>query len=415
MFILLPIRTDRPRLRPAYLTLFLIVVNVAVQVASRLQPEVPVTVSVGGDRITAELPKLIAEYGLWGNHPTAATFFTHQFIHGDELHLLGNMLFLWIFGSLIEDAIRPWGLAALYLLGGIMAALAHIGISTAFGADVGVPMVGASGAVAAIMGLFMLRFFQTKVEIWYIVWILYRFVWGGFWVQSVFALLYWVMIEIASGFLSAALGGGGVAHWAHVGGFVAGAAFAPFLGSVSQAKQEYLSEDPEINVEYLRRNEQVLNAEKALKEDPGNAFAMRRLAQALQHAGEYEAATDRFTACLNRFAARNMLPQAAEVFQELMEHNDTAVLAPEILQRLGQHFEAEKVDQAAFTYWLLASQHPGTPQGEFALLRLGIIYQQVLHRPQDAARCFHEFLTRYPRSHWAGYAHQALQSLGAWG
>src|SRR5439155_26285411 len=97
--------------------------------------------------------------------PTLLTFFTHMFVHGGWLHLIGNMLFLWIFGSLIEDALRPWGLALLFLGGGIMAALAHIAMSLAFGKPVDVPMVGASGAIAAIMGLFTLRFWRTRVEI----------------------------------------------------------------------------------------------------------------------------------------------------------------------------------------------------------------------------------------------------------
>jgi membrane associated rhomboid family serine protease len=413
MFFLIPFRTDRPKIRPAYFTIFLIVVNTAVQVVSRMLPEIPMTLHVHGEKVTTEASQLIVHYGLWGGNPTLLTFFSHQFIHGDELHLLGNMLFLWIFGSLIEDTIRPWGLAALYLLGGLMAALAHIGISSAFGNDVNVPMVGASGAVAAIMGLFMLRFFKTRVEIAYFIWVFWRPLWGAFWVQSVFALLYWIVLEIGSGVLSAVLmgGGGGVAHWAHVGGFFAGMAFAPFLGSLSEAKKEYISDDPEMNVEYLKRNEQVQAAEKSLKADPGNAYQMRRLAQALQHAGEYEQATEMFLNTVQRFATRNMITQASDVFAELMAHNDTAVVPPDTLQRLGQHYEGTNMEQAAFTYWLLASQHSGTPQGEFALLRLGIIYQQSLNRPQDAARCYQEFVARYPASQWASYAQQALQSI----
>src|SRR5947209_10932625 len=149
---LLPIRTDRPRIRASYLTWTLIAINTLVQLYSALLPPAQVLIQAGGQTFGTEEPRLIVQYGLWGSHPTLLTLFTHQFIHAGWFHLAGNMLFLWLFGSLIEDAIRPWGLAAVYLGGGMAAALAHIGMSHALGADVNVPMVGASGAVAAIMG-----------------------------------------------------------------------------------------------------------------------------------------------------------------------------------------------------------------------------------------------------------------------
>jgi membrane associated rhomboid family serine protease len=76
---------------------------------------------------------------LYGSHPTFLTLFTHQFLHADFGHLLGNTLFLWLFDSLIEDAIRPWGLAALYLGGGVAAGLANIGMSRALGSSTDIP------------------------------------------------------------------------------------------------------------------------------------------------------------------------------------------------------------------------------------------------------------------------------------
>ncbi len=95
----------------------------------------------------------------------------------------------------------------------------------------------------------------------------------------IWALLVWVGIEVIERGVDSGQGGG-VAHWAHVGGFVAGAIAAPFIGSVRAAKNEYFSDDPADNVEYVRRSEQVTAAERALRADPNNAYLMRRLAQA---------------------------------------------------------------------------------------------------------------------------------------
>lgn len=402
--LILPFRTDRPRIRPAYLTISLIVICTVVQVISRLSGEIPVSIS--GEQ--AEIGRVIAEYGLWGDRPgDILKWFTHMFVHGDELHLIGNMLFLWIFGSLIEDTLRPWGFALLYLGGGILAAVAHVVISAAMGENVSVPMVGASGAIAAIMGLFMLRFYKTQVEIFYFFGFFFR---GTFWIQSVWALAIWIGLEVLDGFLTAG-SGSGVAHWAHVGGFAAGLAAAPFVGGISAAKKEYITDDPETNVEYVRRSEGVAQAEKALKADPGNAYLMRRLAQAQRHAGDYEEATSTFQRCVYRFASRNMMPQAVEVYLELIDYNDAAVLPPEIQLKLAQALEPLKLSHAVWSYQVLAQKHPTRPEGEHALLRLAALYSQSLGQPDQAMRCLHEFLARYPHSQWSAEARQAYETL----
>jgi membrane associated rhomboid family serine protease len=409
---LIPIKTDRPRLRPAYLTIAIMVVCTLVQILSEVLPGVPIQLMLGGEAVTIDQSPIVVHFGLWGDSPTLLTFFTHQFVHGDLFHLAGNMLFLWIFGSLIEDAIRPWGLAALYLGGGVMAALAHLGITAALGHTEHIPMVGASGAVAAIMGLFMLRFHRTEVEIFY--W--FGWFWRGtFWVRSMWALAYWIAMELAQGVLSSAFlgSGGGVAHWAHVGGFVAGAAAAPFLGSVSAAKQEYLTDDPETNVEYVRRGEKVAAAEKALRTDPTNAYQMRRLAQAYRHAGEYEQATRSYLQCILRFATRNMLGQAAEVYLELHAYNDGAELPPDILLKLAQHLETDHLRHSVAAYQTLARRFVGQPPSEYALLRLALLQAHSLNQPYEALRSLHEYLSRYPNSQWAGQARALYEELNA--
>lgn len=404
--LLIPIKTDRPRIRPAYLTIALIVLMTLVQVLSRVMGTVDAPVRIGGETIVIAQERLVRDYGLWGSHPDFVTFFTHMFIHGDELHLAGNMLFLWIFGSLIEDTLRPWGLAALYLLGGILAAIAHLGMTLFLGQDMDVPMVGASGAVAAVMGLFVLRFYRTRIEIFY-----WFFIRGTFWVASVWALAFWIGMEFLSGLATASERGGGVAHWAHVGGFLAGAAFAPFLGSVQAARNEYITNDPETNVEYVRRSEQVAAAEKALKAEPGNATLMLRLAQCYRYAGEYEHATMEYQRCVYRFAGRGQMEQAGHTFVEMMEYNDAAVLPPEILVKIAQHLETTHLSHAIGAYQHLCLRHVTRPEAEYALLRLGVIYGQTLRRPEEALRCFQEFERRYPRSPWLAQAVQLRQQL----
>jgi membrane associated rhomboid family serine protease len=146
-----------------------------------------------------------------------STLLTSMFLHGSWMHLLGNMWFLWLFGNNIEDSMTRPRFMAFYLLTGLAAAFAQIAANPASE----VPMVGASGAISGVMGAYLVLFPRARV---------YTMVPLGFFIQS-FALpawvmlIYWAFLQFAGGLTS--VGDeqtGGVAFWAHLGGFVAGVA-----------------------------------------------------------------------------------------------------------------------------------------------------------------------------------------------
>jgi rhomboid family protein len=140
---------------------------------------------------------------------------TSMFLHGSWMHLLGNMWFLWLFGNNIEDAMTRPRFVVFYLGCGLVAALAQVATNPASI----VPVVGASGAISGVMGAYLVLY--PHVRVWTIIplgFILTRFAvpaWG--------MLLYWAFIQLASGIATAGGEGGGVAFWAHIGGFAAGA------------------------------------------------------------------------------------------------------------------------------------------------------------------------------------------------
>jgi membrane associated rhomboid family serine protease len=140
---------------------------------------------------------------------------TSMFLHGSWMHLIGNMWFLWLFGNNIEDSMTRGRFVIFYLLCGLAAAL----LQTAVNPRSIVPMVGASGAISGVMGAYLVLYPRVRV---------FTMVPLGFFLTSValpawVMLLYWAFIQFASGlFASGAEGQGGVAFWAHVGGFVAG-------------------------------------------------------------------------------------------------------------------------------------------------------------------------------------------------
>ena len=148
----------------------------------------------------------------------AVTILTSMFLHGGWAHVLGNMLYLWIFGDNVEDRLGHGRYLLLYLAGGVAAAMAQVATSP----DSAVPMVGASGAIAAVLGAYIVLYPRASVYTW----IFFAIVP----IPAVVWLGLWFVMQLFSGVASlGAAATGGVAFFAHVGGFVAGLALVKLL------------------------------------------------------------------------------------------------------------------------------------------------------------------------------------------
>ncbi len=139
---------------------------------------------------------------------------THMFLHGGLLHLGFNMLFLWIFGDNLEEAFGRLRFVLFYLGCGVLAGLTHYAFSPALSTT---PMLGASGAVAGVMGGYLLLFPRTRVDVALIIIVFVHLIRVPAWMM----LGFWFALQLAFGVFDAA-SGGGVAYWAHAGGFAAG-------------------------------------------------------------------------------------------------------------------------------------------------------------------------------------------------
>ena len=155
--------------------------------------------------------------------PDWVNLISAQFIHGGWAHILGNMLFLWVFGDNIEDAMGHVRYLVFYLLGGTIAALAQV----AAGPSSTTPMVGASGAIAAVLGAYLVTYPRARIRVVIPIIIIP-------WLTEVPAILmmgFWFLTQVISvgALTNATGGGGGVAYFAHIGGFVAGAVLIWFF------------------------------------------------------------------------------------------------------------------------------------------------------------------------------------------
>jgi len=198
-----PIRDDNPHFLTPYATIGLIALNVAAWVLLQgLGTEPALTASVLG-------------LGLVPADASWHSMLTSMFLHGSWLHLVGNMWFLWIFGNNVEDAMGHWRFIVFYLLCGVAAASAQLVTDPRSE----IPMVGASGAIGGVMGAYVLLYPRVHVHL---------LVFLGFYVTTiavpaVLMLGYWFLLQLASGWGTLGMKGGGVAFWAHAGGFIAGA------------------------------------------------------------------------------------------------------------------------------------------------------------------------------------------------
>lgn len=200
-----PIRDHNPSGRIPYVTYALIVINVLV------------FVSYAGVIDDARFGSILGDYALvpaeFSRGEDTFTLLTSMFMHGGWMHLIGNMLFLWIFGDNLEDAFGHIWFLIFYLACGVAADLAHILPNP----NSQVPLVGASGAIAGVMGGYLLLFPKAKVDVLLIFIVFFRVFSIAAWI----VLLIWFGLQVFSG-AGSPTDGAGVAYWAHAGGFVAG-------------------------------------------------------------------------------------------------------------------------------------------------------------------------------------------------
>ena len=146
--------------------------------------------------------------------PTSLSLISSMFLHGGWVHLIGNMLYLWIFANNIEDAMGHRRFIVFYMLCGVIAALSHAVTAP----NSSIPMVGASGAISGVLGAYLLLYPRASVLVLIPIWVFLKVVR----IPAALVLGLWFFMQLISGSASLSDGGGGVAWFAHIGGFITG-------------------------------------------------------------------------------------------------------------------------------------------------------------------------------------------------
>jgi len=216
---MIPIRDDQPRFSTPYVNYFIVGLNTLAFLYE-------LSIQASGRHA---LDRFVYQFGVVPTHVELALahlnvsgaflpILTSMFLHGGWLHIIGNMWFLWIFGDNIEDHLGHFSYLVFYLICGFAAAVTHILFN--FGSNE--PTVGASGAIAGVMGAYVLLYPRARVLTLVPLIVFFTFWWLPAWIF----LGYWFVIQFLSGaamsIAETSRGTGGIAFWAHVGGFVAG-------------------------------------------------------------------------------------------------------------------------------------------------------------------------------------------------
>ena len=234
---MVPLKDNNPTTITPYITFGLIAANI---LAFLFEATLPPQELDGFFHLAAVVPReLTASFGgIAVNQPVPEwiTLFTSQFLHGGILHLGGNMLFLWIFGNNVEDRLGHVKFLIFYLACGVLAGLTQ----WFFSQSSGIPSLGASGAIAGVMGAYILRFPRAEV----VTLIPLGFFFPTVRVPAFYFLGFWFLQQAFYGFASfeaptnIGMESGGIAYWAHAGGFVFGAILGPLLGLLEATPEE---------------------------------------------------------------------------------------------------------------------------------------------------------------------------------
>jgi membrane associated rhomboid family serine protease len=351
---------------------------------SKLQGEMD---SLSAQLVSLTKTSIVEQYAFVPAQPTAVSYLTANFLHGGWMHLIGNMWFLWLAGFVLEDVWGRWLYSVFYLIAG-MAALQFYAWSNPGSIT---PTLGASGAVAALMGAFLVRFPKMKIEMaWLFFFKLYRFKAAAYWLLPL-----WLSGEIFYGSLFGS--SSGVAHWAHVGGFLFGAVAALAIqhSGIEQKANKAIEEkigwtaDNELEqassmMEHGQLDDAaaLLTNYVAVKPNSLDAWSQLRLIHRRQNnTKDYLDAT--VHSCSLHLRAHEV-EAAFQDYAEFIDAGGTKMPAATWLELCKGAEEIQEFDRALSEYQTLAQSYPAERQALTAQLSAARLCLKRLNRPKDA-------------------------------
>ena len=348
-------------------------------------------------------------YEKWGFKPKIfdlIKILTSMFIHAGFFHLLFNMLYLWLVGCNIEDD-WSWPIfLGVYFISGFFAVLLH----TLFAPKSTVPLVGASGAIAGIMGAFMVRHFKTRIRFAYFIWVIVtRPFMGTFSIYAGVALPIWFLIELAC---APGSGEGGTAHWAHIGGFAFGALVGVAMRFLHLEKK-YVAPMVEDSFEKLKMSFKMKEATRkmddgditgalplliaCLGEEPANFDAALMLARIHHEKGNVQDAAAMYNEAIKRMTAVDDAEALEACYEELREKELLPHVSEQNVFQSALFFEKrEDFSIAVRLYGLYIVLFPKGRVRAKAIHRAHLLFKNKLNKPDIAEQALDYLQQEHP-------------------
>ena len=330
---------------------------------------------------------------------------TYGFLHEDVFHLSINMLFLWVFGSSVEEAIGWARFLGIYLISIVVTGLLQcLMINVIPGADKMTPIIGASGAVSAIIGLYAVRFYRSKV----------RFIVIPVGIPAILLLTVFLLTEMVLSILSLLSRNGNLqsvaAHWAHIAGFMLGMLIAHFTHLYMKGKQDYIASDAHIALQKGSPLAAAARWEQLLKLQPENIYARTELAKCWLVAGDLEQSANCYVLAIEQNIKKGQKKQAVDIYLEMNRVLPNAEIPPETMIRVCAALEEEKqYGESLKGLNDLLAAHPNCKEAEMAAFRKGILLLNKLNEPLQSAEVFADFIIHYPESELRSHADMLLE------
>jgi membrane associated rhomboid family serine protease len=351
------------------------------------------------------------KYGFRPAYKSVLTSITYMFLHGSMGHLIGNMIFLWIVGSMLEMGLGRWLFSTLYVAGGLIAAWFFGLINTAST----IPVVGASGAVAGLMGAFAVLYGRKNVKIFYSL----GFYFNYLKIPVIILLPIWIGNELFQLFFG---NDRYVAYVAHIGGLIGGAVFGfislkfpavinremfdkPSVDEISPLMEKALQHIAELDMEGGR---ELL--EHILEKDPENVDALTHLFNIYKLDPEnykYHETAKKLIFQLSR--SYSTYETAHKIYREYIRHTRHPRLSPQLYVQLSSIFSTTgHIENAVTILTLLLKKVPNSPGIPTALLKLATAYGEK-GMVQKGQKCLQLICNKYPESTEARVARESLQ------
>ena len=348
--------------------------------------------------------------------PLLTSSLSYVFLHTGWLHLIGNMVYLVIFGRALEDRYGPGRFFAIFALTAVAGAWVHAWLVAWFAPRFLVyGVIGASGATSGLLGAFMVRLYYARIEVAYWVFMPLQAVnrAGRRFIPAVIAVVSWFAYQGAYAAIQYGMDSAGVAYGVHVGGFGAGVVLALLFGSLPAARAE--SRLATARRAFSRAEFFAAQAEylEYLERRPDDARVHAETARACLCGEDAGLARFHYSEAVSRLVDEGERGEAEEVLSQAMRSIKDFTLDEKLHLDLAYGMERSmKFGLSLTAYENFVLRYPFSPDTPFILLRMAGIHERRMDRPERAMECYAKIVKYYPDDCWADYADNEVWRLG---